>query len=61
MTNQEAVLLADPTAKLNVWFSPGERRGFWVQGSDWETKVTYSEPRAWELAVAEVAKIEVSR
>jgi hypothetical protein len=50
MTNKEAVLLSNPSARLNIYGAPGERQGFWVSGPNLETKVTYSEERAWQLA-----------
>jgi hypothetical protein len=50
MTNKEAVLLSNPTARLNIYGAPGERQGFWIKCAQWETKVTFSEDRAWQLA-----------
>lgn len=51
------VLAIDPTAKLNSW--KGNGPGYWVTGEKfggWETKVTYSEARAWALAYEEVCR-----
>lgn len=56
MNLKESVLSIDPTAKLNVWGEGSPNPGYWVKGEDWETKVTYSEDRAWELAHLEVSK-----
>jgi hypothetical protein len=56
MTNREFVLHRNPNARLNIWGVPGGRQGFWVSGPGIETKVTYSEARAWELAVIEVSR-----
>jgi hypothetical protein len=56
VTRKEAVNLIDPTAKLNTWSSPKDGVGYWVKGNGWETKVTYSEDRAWEIAILEVTK-----
>lgn len=52
MTSKEAVRLIDPTAKFSQWST--EKAG-WVHGNGWETKITYSEQRAWELAIEEIA------
>jgi hypothetical protein len=49
------VLAIDPTAKLIKW-NGDSPKGYWVSGNGWETKVTYSEARAWELAYAEVSQ-----
>ena len=47
MTIQEAVKMVDETAEMMTWDN-----GFWIKGNGWETKITYSEQRAWELAEA---------
>ena len=52
---QQIVKLVDETAKCCPWGS----EGYWVKGSGWETKITYSEQRAWELAVEAVASLAV--
>ena len=49
---KQIVELVDETAKAHVW---GDREGFWIKGKGWETKITYSETRAWELAVETIA------
>jgi len=52
------VLAIDPTAKLISWNGEAPK-GYWVTGEKfggWETKVTYSEARAWALAYEEVAR-----
>ena len=59
MNRKEAVQLIDPTAQLQTWDGPGHK-GFWVKGNGWETKVTYSETRAWDIALMEVTS-EVAR
>jgi hypothetical protein len=59
MAHKDEVLLLDPTAQLKVWGSPNIPtigQGFWVKGNGWETKITYSEDRAWELASVEASK-----
>jgi hypothetical protein len=55
MTNQEYVLQHNPTAKLNIWDGSSPGKGFWVSGPGLETKVCYSEDRAWELAAFSVS------
>ena len=51
MTTTNAVHLIDPTARLCLWGSPANGEGYWIKGAGWETKITYSPARAWELAV----------
>ena len=60
MTNQEQVLSRDNQAKAHIWGSLNNIEGWWVKGRGWETKITYSEDRAWELALAEVFGEETS-
>lgn len=56
MTSKERVLLIDPTAQLKTWEGTGNK-GYWVTGNGWETKVAYSEDRAWELANIAARKV----
>lgn len=56
MTREDAVKLIDPTAQLNTWGNPKDGVGYWVKGSGWETKITYSAERAWDIAILEVTK-----
>jgi hypothetical protein len=52
------VLAIDPTAKL-IAYNGEAPRGYWVTGEyfgGWETKLTYSEAKAWELAYQEVSQ-----
>lgn len=56
MSRKAAVLLIDPTAHIQSWEEPKGRVSFWVKGSGWETKLTYSASRAWDLAILEVSK-----
>jgi len=60
MSAQDSVLLIDSTAQIRKWGKPGTRQGFWVMGNGWETKITYSENRAWELAEV-VVKAQASK
>jgi hypothetical protein len=58
LTDYKALVLAiDPTAKLIVYNGEASR-GYWVTGEyfgGWETKIVYSEARAWEMAYLEVS------
>lgn len=56
MNYKESTLYLDKTAQLQIWEDRPGRKGYWVTGDGWETKVTYSEERAWELAYAQVAE-----
>jgi len=60
MNREQAVNLIDPTAKLLTWESPSGVTSFWVKGAGWETKLTFSEARAWEIALLQVTQ-EVSK
>jgi hypothetical protein len=53
MTAVESVKLIDPKAQVFQWSDCG----FWAKGTGWETKITYSIERAWELAVEMVASL----
>lgn len=56
MTNMEAVKLIDETARFFIWGGPNDKTG-WVKGNGWETKITYSEDRAWQAAVELIAAL----
>lgn len=56
MNRQQAALLIDPTAKLLTWESPAGQMSFWVKGNGWETKLTFSEARAWEIALLQITQ-----
>lgn len=58
-SRKDAVLVLDPTAELNSWETSNENTMYWVAGEGWETKLAYSEDRAWDLAILAVSK-EVS-
>ena len=57
MTIQEAVKMIDPTAKFYNW---SEGSTGWIKGNGWETKITYSEQRAWELAEEIILSLPVA-
>jgi hypothetical protein len=48
MTAAGSIKLIDPDASVCEWAN-GD--GYWIKGTGWETKITYSIERAWELAV----------
>lgn len=53
MTLADTIQIVDPAAKFHRWMTEGNCG--WVAGTGWETKLTYSEARAWELAAEIVA------
>ena len=59
MTAADAIKLVDPTAKVYEWGRKESGLGYWVAGNGWETGITYSADRAWELATAIVAVFAV--
>jgi hypothetical protein len=59
MTTTNAVHLIDPTARVCTWGSERDGLAYWVKGAGWETKLTYSPERAWELAVEILAAMTV--
>jgi hypothetical protein len=50
MTIRDTVKLVDGTAKVMIWGNECEGQGYAIKGDGWETKIAYSEERAWELA-----------
>jgi hypothetical protein len=60
MTIRDTVKLVDPTSKVCTWGNELDGQGYWVKGNGWETKITYSEERAWELAGEEISRREVA-
>lgn len=60
MTIQDAVKLVDETAKVCIWGNERDGQGYWIKGSGWETKITYSVDRAWELAGEIISSREVA-
>lgn len=58
MTLADTVKLIDSTATFYRWGMNHETMG-WIKGNGWETKITFNEDRAWQLAAEMVAGIEV--
>lgn len=61
MSEKDAVLLIDPTAKPHLWGGVPYGCGYWIHGKGWETTVTYSIERAWHLAFLQLAETAVSQ
>lgn len=51
MTAAGSIKLIDPNATVREWGNKRDGLGFYIKGTGWETKITYSIDRAWELAV----------
>ena len=50
MTTAGSIKLIDPNATVCEWGNKRDGLGYWIKGTGWETKITYSIERAWELA-----------
>ena len=60
MTVQDTVTLVDGTAKVCIWGNERDGQGYWIKGNGWETKITWSIDKAWELAETIIATRKVA-